>query len=175
MKIQKLLESYEVDDLVALLEGQIKPRLSSDVSNYAKGRDRAWLKIEPQLTSRSEDKIHLQEVIPLPLVEKVIWKIFKMIGFNPDTVLCVHGPVGIKPHRDGSYAAQQAAGINLGEVKWFYEEGTSGKPKQIDLPVGAVYTFNCKKLHGAVPVNQNRWAINGWNLAKGRNFIKRPA
>lgn len=173
MRILKVLSPHFTKNLISILEAEVRPFLEPDVSTYAKGRTRAWLLNEPQLTSNSNDPI---KVIPKPLlngIEETICRIFESEKFEVNTILCINGPAGIKPHRDGSYADPKAIGINLGTVKWWYGlNRTNTELVEVDLPVGAVYTFDCKVLHGSDPIDPNRWAINGWKWAKNRTFTQ---
>ncbi len=170
LKIHRILHNSEREYVINLLELHARNKLTLDVSSYAKGRNRTWLRAEPQLTSNSQVPIFVKSILPIPDLEIHVWNMFKSVGFNPDCALCIQGPVGIKPHRDGSYAATKAVGINLGEVKWMYGK-TYSDIEYVKIPLGAIYSFNCKMVHAAEPVDPLRWAINGWNFSKSRKYI----
>ena len=170
MEIRRILNKTESNDLIELLERSVRSQLTCDVSTYARGRKRTWLKMEPQLTSNAKEIINIKPVPEHHELESLIWDIFRSVNFEPSMALCINGDVGILPHRDGSYAAALAAGINLGAVDWVYGKGWGSEIERIYLPVGAVYIFDCKRVHGATPIDPNRWAVNGWSLAKNRTY-----
>lgn len=173
-----------------------KHLLVPDVSNYAKGRYRAWIGMEAPLT----DKVPFKEA-PFGY-ETPLWKwltLFcdKYLNFVPEVGL-VHiggadcsdpednpvdgggGECGIKMHRDAGYADFRAIGINLKGVatfgyKAFYpdqdkwsKEGNPNPPIQtVKMTTGTAVAFNCKNPHFA-QVGPNRWCINAWRISNKR-------
>ena len=146
-----------------------KYRLTRDVSTYAKGRQRYWLQHEWDLKNR--------KFIPA-IKDERIWKYCKYWMPDADLGLIVHGPVGITPHRDDSYADWKAVGINLGELEsWNYnceypefrwardEDKNPSNPQNYDIGPGTVFEFNCKNLHAAVNPADDRWAIFLWKIS----------
>lgn len=146
------------------LEGGL---LKSDVSNYAKGRQRCWLQAEAPLGS--------QPWVP-GIKDDRLWSwIKKTIWSEAEVGLIAYGPVGISLHRDASYADYEARSVNLGEIKaWQYEPSysTFGYGPQTLRPVmnlllapGEVIRFNCKNRHAAVDPAPDRWSINLWKVS----------
>jgi len=80
------------------------------------------------------------------------------LGINYDFCLAHYSgdkAIGIKPHRDASYANREAYGINLGICNF-----TVGD-RSYQLIGGEVYSFNCKILHSADP-SPHRYGMNLW-------------
>jgi hypothetical protein len=151
MRILQQLTDTDINWLINELEN-IKTDLTTDISQYAKNRQRAWLNGlgEPHL---SYPKIF--ESIQHQAIHKFIRN---QLGINYDFCLAHYSgdkASGIKPHRDASYANREAYGINLGMCNF-----TVGD-KTYDLKSGEVYSFNCKILHSADP-SPHRYGINLW-------------
>lgn len=112
------------DRIVAWLDRVIRPRLRPDVSDYAKGRLRAWLRTEPTLTSPTL----LLAGVP---VEDAIWdRLAELIEWRYDYCLVTYSgddtPIGITPHRDAGFANYEAISVHLsGECRFDYWEGLS--------------------------------------------------
>ncbi len=90
--------------------------------------------------------------------------------------LVAHGQVGIKKHRDDTYAAVPAVSINLSTqpTEWGYTPAYTGfearQPKAVEETVytllpGAVVLFNSKNLHRVVQADEERWSINLWSIS----------
>lgn len=172
IEIKYVMAHDQVASLIEMLEQHALSLMELDVSRYARGRTRCWLRHEPELTSDRKLPIHVRRIPDHGELESMVWDTFDLAGFKPDAALCVKGPVGISAHRDGSYAATTAFGINLGRVDWRYgRDRGNGPMDRIEIPVGAVYSFDCKRLHSAEPIDRDRWSINGWNWAEKREFI----
>jgi hypothetical protein len=151
MQITQQLNDKDTNWLINQLEC-IKTNLSSDISQYAKNRQRAWINGlgEPHL---SYPKI--SESIQHPEINRFIRQ---DLGINYDFCLAHYSgekAIGIKPHRDASYANREAFGINLGNCKFTVAD------KTYELTGGEIYTFNCKVVHSADP-SPHRWGINLW-------------
>lgn len=169
--------------------------LVPDVSNYAKGRRRAWIGMEAPLT----DKVPFKKA-PFGY-ETPLWKwltLFsdKYLNFVPEVGL-VHiggadcsdpedkpedgggGQCGIQWHRDAGYADFRAIGINLiGNATFLYRPfypdqdkwSKGNKDAQVEyvkMTTGTAMAFNCKNPHGA-KVGPNRWCINAWRISNKR-------
>jgi len=163
----KIEKQIDTSNLLKWLE-TLKPCLTSDVSNYAVGRQRLWLKVEPPLGNQPykpgfpiNDKIweRLQEIIE--------WKFdYCLVTYSGDDA------IGIRPHRDSSYADYEAMGLNIsGTCKFSYWNSRksfgfskSTEPNEfivLDLKPGDLIRFNCKNLHSAEP-SPDRWNMNFW-------------
>lgn len=152
--------------------GNNKHNLKPDVSNYARNRQRYWLQHEWSLNKR----------VFLPAVkDKRLWTFCKEWMPDADLGLVVHGPVGIQPHRDDSYADWRGVGINLGKIEsWYYDcqypefrwtkDRNPSNPRTYQIPIGGVFEFNTKNLHGVNNPASDRWAIFLWKISsKFRN------
>ncbi len=162
--------------VVAWLNEKIRPLLSRDVSNYAKGRLRTWLGTEPTLTSPTR----LLKGSPIPdshlqrLRDLVGWQFaYCLVTYSGDDSI----GIGIDPHRDASYADYEAWGWSLsGQCQFRYWEGrqsfgyspelvkyTANDPPthEIVIEAGDIVRFNCKNLHSANP-SPGRWNLNFW-------------
>ena len=101
-----------VRTVVDHLDRHVAPHLAPDVSNYAKGRQRAWLEVEAPLGPT-------QPWLP-GLASHRLWPWLVAVWrrIDPDTHpqagLTVHGSTGIAWHRDASYAHARAVLVNLG-------------------------------------------------------------
>lgn len=182
--------------LITYLEAN-RNKLTPDISNYAKGRHRAWVGCEAPLT----DKQHFK---PAPFgYDSALWTwlygICKFrLNFEPELGL-VHiggadcsepdsepidgrgGECGIKMHRDAGYADYRAVGINIrGEATFGYrndyiyqdkwskqEKGVVSKLETVKMVPGTCVAFNCKNPHFA-QVGPNRWCINAWRISNKR-------
>ena len=164
----ELTKNIETERIKAYLE-TLKPYLKSDVSNYAKGRQRLWLGAEPLLYRP------FNSIPGHPVEEKVLDRFRELIEFDFDFCLVTFSgdpPIGIEPHRDAGYADFLAYGLNIGNCKFEYwnSKQTLDKnfpsvpceiPTVLNLVPGDVIRFNCKNLHAAYP-SPNRWGINFW-------------
>jgi hypothetical protein len=140
--------------------------LTPDVSNYAKGRQRFWLEHEWRLRER--------DFVPAVHDER-LWDYLKRIWPEAELGLAAYGHIGIKPHRDDSYADYPAVTINLGEVEgWMYNQqyqglewGPQGPPNPITYKIksGDVILFNCKNQHAPINPAEDRWSINLWHVS----------
>lgn len=162
------------------LESIVRPHLSQDVSNYAKGRLRCWLNVEPHLGTRGGTKPGL------PVHQSIINRMAELIDWQFDYCLVTYSgdqeAIGIDPHRDAGYADYEAYGLTVsGESLFRYWEGreafgyapetnrlTANDPSthQIVVKPGMVTRFNCKNIHSAEP-GTGRWGLNFWR-AKNR-------
>lgn len=173
-----------------------KHLLVPDVSNYAKGRFRAWIGCEAPLIDKQTFK-------PAPFgYDSALWYWLdsycnKYLDFKPELGL-VHiggadcsepeaepvdgrgGECGIKMHRDAGYADYRAVGINIkGEAtfgyrndykdqdKWSRDKEHIPKLQIVNMVPGTCIVFNCKNPHFA-QVGPNRWCINAWRISAKR-------
>lgn len=175
------------DRIVNWLDTTIRPVLKPDVSNYAKGRLRAWIGVEPMLFAPFDTKpaVPIDQKILDRLAEIIEWPFdFCLVTYSGDT-----DPVGIAPHMDAGYADFEARSIHLsGECQLDYwasrttlgrspqttpflvDRGTgvvslTGQPVEpttrVLLQPGQVTAFNCKCPHAASP-GVRRWNANFW-------------
>ena len=162
-----MVQPEQMEQIIAHLEKR-KSNLESDVSNYAKGRLRYWLQHEWSLKEKT--------FIPGCKDER-LWNWCKHWMPDADLGLVVYGSVGIKPHRDDSYADWRGVGINLGEIEsWYYDcqypefrytkIRNESNPIHYNVPPGTVFEFNTKNPHGAINPDPNRWAIFLWKVSK---------
>lgn len=186
----------EINPLLIEYLEQHKHLLVPDVSNYAKGRYRAWVGLEAPLT----DKVPFKPApfgYDTPLWRWIIGFCYKYMNFAPEVAL-VHiggadcsdpeenptdgngGECGILTHRDAGYADYRAVGINLkGEAtfgykasypeqdKWGKHQNTNAKIETVKMVPGTAVAFNCKNPHFA-QVGPNRWCINAWRISDKR-------
>lgn len=161
-----LLSDKEVAEFITQLE-EHRTLLSPDASSYARGRQRFWLQHEWNLKLRCFQPA---------LMGQKLWSICKQWMPNADLGLVVYGSVGIALHRDDSYAAYKAVGINLGEIEgWQYDcqypefrwtrEKNPSNPRICRIPIGGVFEFNCKNPHSVLNPAKDRWAIFLWQVA----------
>lgn len=147
------------------LEGGL---LTPDVSNYAKGRMRCWLESEGPLSATRAWQPAYHDERLWSFIIKNVWP-------EAELGMVTYGPVGIKAHRDATYADWEARIVNLGEVKgWQYTPGysTFGSGPQVKRPSitlllkeGEVIRFNCKNEHEVIGPAEDRWAINLWRVS----------
>lgn len=137
------------------------PALRLDASSYARGRQRVWLGLEPSLTRDVKVKLalKLQPEQRAALAEAIEWRFdWALVTYSGDDA------TGITPHRDASFAAPLARGLNLaGKVRFdYWENGLDGTGKTtLDLMPGDVIAFDCKRLHACAP-QPRRWNVNFW-------------
>lgn len=165
----------DIARLHSWLETHVRGHLKPDVSKYAQGRLRAWLGVEPTLTSPT------RLLQGMPVERRYLERLAEIIGWQFDYCLATYsGDVeakGITAHRDASYADYEGWGLNVsGEAEFKYWEGRQSfgyspcvreytaqdPPTQIlTLKPGDVTRFNVKNLHAATP-GAKRWALNFW-------------
>ena len=153
--------------VVRHLEATKNERCQRDYSSYAPGRSKYWLQWEWSLKEK--------RFVP-GVRDNRLWNFCKEFFPEADLGLVCTGPVGIRPHRDDSYADWRAVGLNLGEVEsWYYDpqypefkwtpNQRPSNPEYHQLPAGTVFEFNCKNLHGVVNPAHNRWGIFLWKVS----------
>lgn len=160
------LDSEEISSLKRMLEN-FSDTLTEDVSSYAKGRKRVWLNHEWDLLHRN---------FKPALRDEDLWNDLKLTIPEAELGLASYGSVGIKLHRDDSYADWKAYGINLGKCTWLYERSYPGycwtkerlkaQVEEYKLEGGEIFSFNCKNRHAAVDCSPDRWSINLWHINK---------
>jgi hypothetical protein len=154
-------------ELIHMLEAH-RDELTTDVSSYAKGRLRAWLPKAWNLRDKCWDASETT------IRDDKLWKEIHKIVPAGHVALVTYGDVGIRWHRDDSYAAWNAWSIQLGEVEaWgynpqypdFYYETQGQENYQVfQVGVGDVLRFNPKNQHAVINPAENRWAINVWQV-----------
>ncbi len=171
MRILHQLTQTQIDYLVALCSQHLT--LTGDVSNYARGRQRSWLRHEAPLSDARPWRTANQN--------QELWdeiqEICHQISFVPEVGLASIGGE-ITAHRDASYADWRAVGINLGITTFGYElsypEFKWAPPSELVSPPqvshtqlvgGEVFEFNCKNRHWTSNVAPDRWGINLWRIS----------
>lgn len=153
--------------VVRHLEATKEARCQLDHSSYAQGRSKYWLQWEWSLKER--------RFVP-GVKDNYLWNFCKEFFPEADLGLVCTGSVGIRPHRDDSYADWRAVGLNLGELEsWYYDcqypefrwtpHQRPSNPQHYKLSAGTVFEFNCKNLHGAVNPAKNRWGVFLWKVS----------
>lgn len=159
----------KVETLKYHLESHLKPLLEEDKSNYAPGRQVAWVGAKWDLKDK-DFKPGVQDDALMQLVKQVY----------PDANIALvtysqQPGTGIGYHRDDSYAALEARSINIGNSEWGYraakeqmawtkEENTAATYQEFKLESGTVTRFNCKNEHAAINTEAGRWSINIWSI-----------
>ena len=165
VKLEKL-SPQETEWIINKLEENILPHLVADVSNYAKGRMRTWLPYEAPLDSPNSAN---RPFLPA-LLDDEVWQwivdLCAKHGFKAETALISKGG-NIKPHRDTTYAAAWAVGINLGSCNWHIASSRdmSTPDYTMDLDGGEIFKFNSKHTHAVTNADTDRWGINVWAIA----------
>lgn len=155
------------------------PQLEKDVSRYAPGRNRLWLKEQSNLQPK-ERHSYTPAVEPSDRLWQYCLKLFP----EAELGLLAVGGKGISFHRDSTYAASKACLINLGRCTWNYcheykgydwqrvptgkhaaaiKDGTPSEFESLELTGGEVFHFNCKNLHAAIPHEEDRLSIVLWH------------
>ncbi|WP_289791708.1 putative molybdenum carrier protein [Chlorogloeopsis sp. ULAP01] len=169
IEIMGVITSEKVEQLRSHLETYIKPVLETDKSNYAPGRQVAWVGAKWDLKDK-DFKSGVQDDNLMQLV--------KQVYPDADIVLVTYSEqpgAGINYHRDDSYAATEARSINIGNSEWGYraakeqmawtrEENKNATYQEFKLESGTVTRFNCKNEHAAINTEAKRWSINIWSI-----------
>ena len=159
-----ILSSERRMAFLRLLDAHVRPSLAQDVSSYARGRTRCWLRWEGPL-SQSQGYRPGLNVPPLWNEIELCWRTAGLQGF-PDLALAIYGSIGIQPHRDASYAASVALSINLGPMEWGWcpDRQSNDDHDLVWLPMtgGEITVFDCKHRHAARQVAADRWGIIAW-------------
>ncbi len=169
IEIMGKVSSEKVEQLRSHLETHVIAVLETDKSNYAPGRQVAWVGAKWDL----KDKDFKPGVQDDKLMELV-----KQVYPDADIVLVTYSEnpgAGINYHRDDSYAATEARSINIGNSDWGYraakermawtkEENKDAPYQEFKLESGTVTRFNCKNEHAALNTEAGRWSINIWSI-----------
>ena len=147
--------------------------LKADVSNYAKGRQRIWIGMEPFLgADRSKDR-------PGHVDDKVfdyctrVFKDFFAVSYILVT-FSTEQATGISYHRDAGYCKgsrkgepvkEYAGTINLGGALFGIKDRAEKNEQLFELTGGEVIVFDSKAPHFCNP-QPNRWAIHCWQGKK---------
>ena len=145
------------------LDRHVAPHLAPDISNYSRGRRRAWLEVEAPLGPTQPWRPGLASHRLWP------WLVAAWRRIDPDTEpqigLAIHGDTGIAWHRDASYAHTRAVLVNLGPCTFGFDparDSDNGRPRDpvsLDLVGGEVLDFDCKHQHRVVDPDPDRWSI----------------
>ena len=152
MKIFRLIEEQDA-------------RFRPDPSSYARGRQGFWLGGEPHLsTTHLRWVVRPEEAEPAPALESIL----RQAMGDFDLFLICRGDIGIKPHRDSSYAAPIAGAMNLGRCDAFFysPERQGNQMKEYHPKDGAIWRFGSKHLHSSARSDPDAFAIFGWHLAE---------
>lgn len=162
IKLEKLTPE-EIAEITALLEKNVLPHLQSDVSNYAKGRQRVWLPYEAPLGNQPFTTGLMDDEVWQWIVDRCA-----KYGFRAQVALISKGG-NIKPHRDTTYAAAWAVGFNLGKCDWHIASTRDSAKTDftMNLVGGEVFKFNSKHTHAVTNAEPDRWSINVWAIATG--------
>jgi hypothetical protein len=165
------LSNQTITTIRAELES-LDHHLQADVSNYAKGRMRLWLKWQYNL----KDGGISPAIEPSQRLWNYCTAICKLTKFEPDLGLVAKGNTGISLHRDARYADFKAVSIQIGKAEWTYdcqypaygwvpnEKKNPSNPETIVLEDCAV-VFNCKNPYTARPLSEDRYSINLWKFS----------
>lgn len=129
-----------------------------DKSSYAPNRQVLWIDKEPPLYLKKGIKQNLKEGYKSKALKDLCSSIFPWC----DYILITYAKdmnSGINWHRDASYCTSKSATINLGECKFGYKDV---EEQWFDLHAGDIITFDSKKLHCAIPLSKDRYAIHCW-------------
>ena len=166
IKKHEVLSQETQDWLREILERDVAPFLETDISSYAPGRQRVWMPYEAPLDNKSSmNKPFMPKLMHDELWQWIVNLCAKW-GMKAQTALISKGG-NIKAHRDTTYAAEWAFGINLGACEWgIASDRESAKVDYImNLNGGEVFSFNSKHVHQVQNAAPDRWAINVWAIA----------
>jgi hypothetical protein len=172
--LEQYLTIANPERVVAWLEQELRSQLKPDVSNYARGRLRAWLRTEPTLTNPT------RELPGVEVSDQVLGRLAELIEWDFDYCLVTNSgarAAGISPHRDAAFTGWEGRGLHLsGECLFTYwcdrqlvdgpgpraNLNSEAEPTQsLVLLPGQCTRFNVKNLHAAEP-GPDRWALNFW-------------
>ncbi len=178
--LQVLHTLPNADRIVTWLDRTVRPELRPDVSNYARGRLRCWLGVEPPLSSSQRERpgFDAGQAVLDRLAELIEWDFdFALVTYSGDD-----RAIGIGPHRDAGYADFEGRGVSLnGECRFRHWDDWAGLGRSrrlanstsedppttvLDMQPGQVIAFNVKDLHAADP-GPGRWGINFWRRKPG--------
>ena len=166
IKKHEVLSQETQNWLRTMLENEIAPILVKDVSSYAPGRMRTWMPYEAPLdTAVNKNKPFVPSVLHDELWQWIVDLCDKW-GMKAQTALISKGG-NIKAHRDTTYAAEWAFGINLGACEWGItsDRQSANVDYVMKLKGGEVFSFNSKHVHRVENASPDRWAINVWAIA----------
>jgi O-acetyl-ADP-ribose deacetylase (regulator of RNase III) len=170
LEILGKISDEKVAQLREHLETHYLPLLAQDKSNYAPGRQIAWVGAEWGLKDK-DFKPAVQDDRLMELIKQVY----------PDAELALvtlssKEGQGIGYHRDDSYANADARSINIGDAQWGYQTAKQSMvaydPKEdrttpiveSKLDSGTITRFNSKNAHAALHTSSERWSINIWSI-----------
>ena len=168
-EIRDILPSSEANAMRQHLDCVAAPKLAPDVSNYAPGRSRVWIQHEAPLSQNREYGPGLKDPKLWTWLEKC-WTRARYSG-KPDLGLALFGDIGIRPHRDATFAHCAALTVNLGTVDWGWQCDRNGQPAKhlldwTTLDGGELLAFDCKHVHASRKLAATRWAIVLWQAKR---------
>ena len=153
------------------LDRHVAPHLAPDVSNYARGRQRAWLEIEAPLGPTQPWRPGPRLGAALALAGPGLAGDSHPAS-EPALGLAIRGDVGIAWHRDAAYAKSDAIIVNLGPATFEIDaerDSANGRPLDpvsLDLRPGDVIAFDCKHQHRVLDADPARWSVVLWRLKR---------
>ena len=168
-EIRGTLPISEANAMRQHLDRVAGPHLAPDVSNYARGRTRVWLQHEGPLSQYRDYGPGLKDAKLWAWLEQC-WTRASYAG-KPDLGLALYGNIGIRPHRDATYAHCAALTVNLGAVDWGWQNNRNGQPAEhlldwTTLDAGELLAFDCKHVHASRKLAATRWAIVLWQAKR---------
>jgi len=164
MQVKRTLPLSQCHNIISWLV-DISSYLEKDVSRYAPNRQKIWLNTEPVLygNGRVTKPSKLQSAAAFERLQKILEIDFDfcLITYSGSEA------TGIDFHRDATFAAKIAYGLNLGDCDFYWnpdrhEENANKDNSDLwQLKMGDFVEFDCKHRHAAVPW-PNRWGLNFW-------------
>jgi hypothetical protein len=168
IKLINKVDSKSLEELRSFCQS-IKPYMTSDNSNYAKGRKRLWLFHECNL--RNTELIRGFGIFDNRL-RNFCQRVFPGCNIG----LISYGGEGstgtIDWHRDHTYSQPIARTINLGESTFGYDlNREGGDRRELKLRDGEIIEFNCKHPHALLSIDsKERFGINLWKLNESKGY-----
>lgn len=169
----ELLNKETQEWLLSILESDIAPFLQPDISSYAPGRMRTWMPYKAPLDTPKNMNTPFQPGVLHDELWQWIVDLCHKYGMKAQTCLISKGG-NINPHRDTTYAAEWAMGINLGACNWHIASDRDSAKTDYSMALngGEVFSFNTKHVHAVTNAAPDRWAINVWAIASTKRAKK---
>ncbi|NJN07482.1 MAG: ribonuclease HI family protein [Richelia sp. RM1_1_1] len=170
LEIMGKINESKVLELRQHLEENYKPLMDADKSNYASGRQVAWVNAKWELKEKDFSP---------GIKDDKLMELVKQVYPDANIALVTYSEreeQGIDYHRDDSYAAAEARSINIGVSMWGYQtakekmvawdaNANDNAPiQEFKLESGTVTRFNSKNPHAALETSAGRWSINVWSI-----------
>lgn len=137
---------------------KLREIMTSDVSNYSKGRQQLWLFNRCDLRRSAQ--------IFEAYYDERIYQLSQRIYPGCNIGMLTYNGL-IKRHRDHNYAMPEACLLNLGEADFSYDD------ELYRLKDGEIFKFNCKRPHAVERISEERYSIVFWKLRSGyHDFLK---